>query len=324
MALPRPPAARPNPNMAATPTRTTSRDPRFVAAGEALTDFIRTGPDTWISRAGGSDWNVARVVATLGIPSAFAGSVSMDRFGDELAELSREAGLDQRFLQRVGKAPLLAMVHETSPPAYFFVGSDSADLAFQPSLLPSGWLDHAEWLHLGCISLAREPLAQKLLRMLDAAKAAGRKISFDPNYRNIMTEGFDPTLRYVAERADAIKVSDEDLRGLFRTDDVAGGLARLRGFNASAPILLTRGAAGAEMHVGSRVLHQPPPAINVVDTVGAGDASVGGLLYSLMMQPHADWDVHLRFAVAAGSAACLQAGAVPPALSSVNALLKKM
>lgn len=78
------------------------------------------------------------------------------------------------------------------------------------------------------------------------------------------------------------------------------------------------------MHVGSRVLHQRPPAISVVDTVGAGDASVGGLLYSLMTQSQADWDVHLRFAVAAGSAACLQAGAVPPALSSVNALLKKM
>jgi len=310
--------------MPATRSRPDSRDPRFVAAGEALTDFIRTGPDTWMSRAGGSDWNVARVVATLGIPSAFAGSVSMDRFGDELAELSREAGLDLRFLQRIGKAPLLAMVHETSPPAYFFVGSDSADLAFQPSLLPEGWLDRAEWLHFGCISLAREPLAQKLLRMLDAAKSAGKKISFDPNYRSIMTEAFDPTLRYVAERADAIKVSDEDLRGLFRTENVAEGLARLRAISPSAPILLTRGADGAEMHVGSRVLRQAPPVIRVVDTVGAGDASVGGLLYSLMTQPHADWDVHLRVAVAAGSAACLKSGAMPPALSSVNALLGKM
>jgi len=310
--------------MATAHKRPDSRDPRFVAAGEALTDFIRTGPSNWMSRAGGSDWNVARVVATLGIPSAFAGSVSLDRFGDELAELSREAGLDLRFLQRVGKAPLLAMVHETSPPAYFFVGSDSADLAFQPSLLPEGWLDRVEWLHFGCISLAREPLAQKLLRMLDAAKAAGRKISFDPNYRSIMTEAFDSTLRYVAERADVIKVSDEDLRGLFRTDDTSKGLVRLRALNPSAPILLTRGAGGAEMHVGSRVLRQAPPAIGVVDTVGAGDASVGGLLYSLMTQSDADWDVHLRFAVAAGSAACLQSGAVPPALSSVNALLQKM
>ncbi|HEX7810412.1 MAG TPA: carbohydrate kinase [Burkholderiales bacterium] len=301
-----------------------SEFPRFVSAGEALTDFIRTGPDAWISRPGGADWNVARVVATLGVPSAFAGAVSTDRFGDELARLGREAGLDPRFLQRIGKAPLIAMVHETSPPAYFFVGSDSADLAFQPALLPHGWLDHAEWLHFGCISLAREPLAGKLLRLLDAAKAAGRKISFDPNYRNIMTEAFDATLRYVAQRADVIKVSDEDLRGLFRTDDAAEGFAGLRELNPGAPILLTRGAEGAELHAGSKVLRQAPPAINVVDTVGAGDASVGGLLYSLMTRPDAGWGEHLKFAVATGTAACLHAGAVPPTLSSVTGLLRKM
>lgn len=289
-----------------------------------MTDFIRTGPDSWISRAGGADWNVARVVATLGIPSAFAGAVSTDRFGDELAELSREAGLDLRFLQRIGKAPLLAMVHETAPPKYFFLGSDSADLAFEPSLLPDGWLAEAEWLHFGCISLAREPLSRKLLRMLDAAKAAGRKISFDPNYRNIMTGAFDSTLRYVAERADVIKVSDEDLRGLFRTNDVTEGFTRLRELNPSVPILLTRGAEGAEMHVASKVLRQAPPGIGVVDTVGAGDASVGGLLYSLMTQADAGWDLHLRFAVAAGTAACMQAGAAPPTLSSVTGLLQKM
>lgn len=305
-------------------SNTSSTFPRFVSLGEALTDFIRTGADTWLSRPGGSDWNVARVVATLGIPSAFAGAVSADRFGDELARLGGEAGLDPRFLQRVGKAPLLAMVHETSPPQYFFVGSDSADLAFQPSLLPDGWMARAEWLHFGCISLAREPLAGKLLRTLDAAKAAGRKISFDPNYRNIMTAAFDSTLRRVAERADVIKVSDEDLRGLFRTADVAEGFARLRELNPAAPILLTRGAEGAEMHVGADVLRQAPPRIDVVDTVGAGDASAGGLLYSFMTRPAADARSHLKFAVAAGTAACLSAGAGPPTLATVESLLRRM
>lgn len=310
--------------MPSSPSTLNAAFPRFVALGEALTDFIRTGDESWISRAGGADWNVARVVATLGIPSAFAGAVSTDRFGDELARLGAEAGLDPRFLQRIGKAPLLAMVHETSPPRYFFVGADSADLAFQPSLLPDGWMARAEWLHFGCISLAREPLAGKLLRVLDAAKAAGRKVSFDPNFRNIMTEAFDPTLQHVAQRADVIKVSDEDLRGLFRTDDVAEGFARLRRINPNAPILLTRGGEGAELHVGAEVMRQAPPHIAVVDTVGAGDASVGGFLYSLMARPDAGWVAHLKFAVAAGTAACLQAGAVPPDPTSVTALLGKM
>lgn len=54
-----------------------------------------------------------------------------------------------RFLQRAAKPPLLAMVHQTNPPRYSFVGEDSADLAFDPALLPPDWLLHAEWdVHL--------------------------------------------------------------------------------------------------------------------------------------------------------------------------------
>ena len=105
---------------------TTPRAPRFVSAGEALTDLIRQQDGYWLARAGGAPWNVARVISALGIPSAFAGSVSRDNFGDEIATLSRESGLDMRFLQQHDKPSLLAIVHETSPPQYYFIGADSA------------------------------------------------------------------------------------------------------------------------------------------------------------------------------------------------------
>jgi fructokinase len=298
--------------------------PRFVSAGEALTDFIRVDADRWLSRPGGADWNVARVVATLGVPSAFAGSISLDRLGDDLAGLSQAAGLDMRFTQRVAKTPLLAMVHETTPPQYFFIGENSADLAFEPGLLPQGWLQAVEWVHFGCISLARDPLRTKLLGLMDQVKAAGKRVSFDPNFRNIMTQAYDETLRYVASRADVIKVSDEDLLGLFRVDDPAEGFRRLRAINPTAPILLTRGAEGGELHVSGTVLAQRPPSIDVVDTVGAGDAAIGGLLYSLMATPEAGWAAHLRFSVAAGAAACLRAGATPPTLRLVRQVRERM
>src|SRR5215470_17361685 len=162
--------------------------PRFVSAGEGLTDFIRMGPDRWLSRAGGADWNVARVVATLGLPSAFAGSVSLDRFGDELTALSDAAGLDLRFTQRSAKPPLLAIVHEASPPQYFFIGQDSADLALDPGLLPRGWIDRVEWVNFGSISLRRGPLPRRPVRRLDDEKAGGKRVSYDPNIRNDITE----------------------------------------------------------------------------------------------------------------------------------------
>lgn len=295
--------------------------PQFVAAGEALTDLIRTGPDSWTSLVGGSTWNVARVVARLGIRSAFAGAVSRDVFGEALAAANAAAGLDPRFLQQVARSPLLAIVHQTNPPSYFFVGDDSADLHFDAALLPTAWQHRVRWVHFGGISLARAPLAGKLLAMAADLKAAGVKISYDPNFRALMDERYDATLRQMTALADVIKVSDEDLQGLFRCDDADAAFAELRAMNPAATYLYTQGAQGARLYQGAAVWQAPAPPIKVADTVGAGDASIGALLYSLMVRPEYDGGGHLRFAVAAGAAACEAAGAAPPDLAAVERLL---
>ena len=298
--------------------------PRFVSAGEALTDLIRQENGYWLARAGGAPWNVARVMAGFGISSAFAGSVSRDNFGEEIAALTREAGLDMRFLQQQDKPSLLAIVHETSPPKYYFIGTDSADLAFDPSVLPRDWIRSVEWVHCGGISLAREPLCSRLIGLLELAKAAGARVSFDPNFRNLMTPAYDTTLARVARLADVIKVSDEDLCGLFRTRDPHRAMAQLKALNPQAVVLLTLGAQGAALHAHGQRLHQTSPPVEIADSVGAGDASIGGLLYSLMLRPEAGWPAHLRRAVAAGTAACLQPGAAPPALAAVEKVLAQM
>ena len=121
-------------------------------------------------------------MAKLEVPTAFAGAVSVDVFGDALHGASVAANLDMRFLQRYAKSPLLAIVHRTDPPAYFFVGDDSADLHFDAALLPEGWRAHCKWVHFGGISLARQPLAGKLVALAEQLKQDGVRISFDPNY----------------------------------------------------------------------------------------------------------------------------------------------
>ncbi|GAB3242274.1 carbohydrate kinase family protein [Chitinimonas naiadis] len=294
--------------------------PRFIAPGEALTDLIRTGPDSWVSKVGGATWNVARVMASLGVPSAFAGAISRDCFGDDLWRASEAAGLDLRFLQRLDKSPLLAVVHETQPPKYFFVGDDAADLHFDPALLPEGWMQGARWAHFCGISLARPPLAGRLVALAGTLKAAGVKISYDPNFRVLMDERYDATLQQMTRLADVVKVSDEDLAGLFRTEDIDAAFATLRDWNADATYLYTRGGEGASLHQQAQHWLCRPPKIEVVDTVGAGDASIGGLLFSLLQWPERDGGEHLRFSVASGAAACLAAGATPPTLAGVETL----
>lgn len=298
--------------------------PLMLCAGEALTDMIHQGNEQWVSRVGGSVWNVARALAALGERTAFAGAISCDRFGDALWSASAEVGLDLRLLQRVERSPLLAVVEQGEPPRYFFIGDDSADLHFDPAALPEGWSSQLRWAHFGGISLAREPLASTLVALAERLKAQGVAISYDPNYRNLMDARYTPVLHRMAALADVIKVSDDDLRGLFPGMELDAALAQLRAFNPAALCLLTRGGQGASLLRGAQRADARAPKVNVVDTVGAGDASVAGLLHSLARYPGRSLQAHLHAALAAGSAACMQPGANPPPAAAMHEFFEQL
>ena len=298
--------------------------PSMLCAGEALTDLLHQGEDRWVSRVGGSVWNVARALAALGEPTAFAGAVSRDHFGDALWRASEAAGLDLRLMQRVDRAPLLAVVERGEPPSYFFIGNDSADLHFDEQALPAGWSQGLRWAHFGGISLARQPLAERLVALAERLKRQGVAISYDPNYRTLMDAAYTPTLRRMAALADLVKVSDEDLLGLFPGVAPDESLRQLRAMNPSALCLFTRGGAGASLLRGEQRCDAQAPRVDVVDTVGAGDASVAGLLHSLASHPERALQDHLHAALAAGSAACQHAGATPPSREAVDRLYEQL
>jgi len=296
---------------------------RFVVFGEALTDFIQETPGAWRSVPGGSCWNVARCAARLGVPTGFAGAVSRDPFGDDLHRLAGEAGLDLRYTQRLAKSPLLALVVSKDPPQYFFVGDDSADLNYDLAALPPGWLEQAECVHFGCISLVRQPHAARLVALAQQVHAAGRRLCFDPNYRNLMGPGYRPTLQRLAAIADHIKVSDEDLAGLFPELDHEGAVRALRALAPQADLLLTRGAAGLTLLSGGRAHFQPAYPVAVVDTVGAGDATMAGWMTSLLQTPGAPPERHLAFAAATAAVVCGRRGAYAPTAEEVAAVLAR-
>jgi fructokinase len=306
--------------------------PALLVFGEALTDLIRVpdsaacpGDDSrhWVSRAGGACWNVARVSAAMGVPTGYGGAISTHApFGTELLALSREAGLDERYLQAVDAPPLVAVVHRHDPPAYFFLGEGAADLAFDPAALPAGWQDAARIAHFGCISLVREPLASTLLGLADQLHARGVRISFDPNLRNLMGPTYFDTFSRMARLATWLKLSVEDLRGLYphRTD--ADALADIRRIAPQASVLLTDGERGMHLFTpDGATFTQPAFPVDVADTVGAGDATIGGWLASLSREPEAPTSTHLRRAAAAGALACTRTGAHAPDWGAVESLI---
>lgn len=299
--------------------------PHFIAFGEALTDLVRTGPDRWRSACGGAPWQVAIALSTLGQLSAFAGAISSDPFGADIWQASQDAHLDMRFIQQLPRPPLLAVTHELDPPRCFLLGQDSADLHFRPEGLPAGWARSLRWAHFGSLGLVREPLAGRLLALAQALKAEGRLISYEPNFRSPpMEASYDDTLEQMCRLADVIAVSEADLRGLFRVHDYRSGLAQIVAWNPNTWLLLTRGEVGADVRAtlfhGVEECSGLPPYVDVVDTVGASDVAMAGLLDSLMRDAGASAERHLRWALAAQAAACTAPGFAPPRPALVAAL----
>jgi fructokinase len=178
-------------------------------------------------------------------------------------------------------------------------------------------------MHFGGIRLAREPLASRLLSLAEAQRAGGGHISYDANFRrSVDTARYAPTFERLCRLADVIKLSDEDLRGLMPGLDAEAALRRVRSFNARAWLLYTEGAAGASLITSEGRWRAAAPPVAVVDTVGAGDASIAGLVASRVLRPQAGAATHLAFAVAAGSAACQTEGVHPPLRAAVQSLMQ--
>lgn len=295
------------------------RFPKVVVFGEALTDLVQTKPGQWQGYPGGAPWNVARTLSRLGVPTAFAGSISLDRLGDEIKAQSEAAGLDMRFIQRVDADPLVAIVPSSHPPRYFFAGE--ADLHFETTRLPEGWIDAAEICHFSCISLARQPLADKLLDVAHLAQQKGKLISYDPNWRNLMDSRYrEVTYPAMLKLANLIKLSDEDLRQIYPGLSEHQALMEMRRVNPVADILFTRGVHGMVLFTADSVVEQPALPVTVADTVGAGDASMAGWLASRFLHL-AEPQSRLRFSAACASVSCTHPGAYAPNRAEVEGLI---
>ena len=137
-------------------------------------------------------------------------------------------------------------------------------------------------MHTGSIAATLEPGAddvEMLLRELEPTAI----VSLDPNIRPPLLPDHDDVARRIERLiglADVVKVSDEDLVWL-RPEESAEAVAD-RWLNAGAAlVVVTRGAEGSTAFARSGRLDVPAPPTTVVDTVGAGDSYMSGLLAGL-------------------------------------------
>jgi len=308
----------------------------IVVAGEALIDLApRDG--LLLPLAGGSPYNVAVGLGRLGRDTLYLGGLSTDAFGQLMAERLDADGVDLSLAPRFEGPSTLAVVHldDEGRATYGFyldgTAAASVDDAHLPAL-PSGAALHVS---LGAIGFAHEPTGRALAALL-RREAGARLTSLDPNVRPLVFEqagGVAPYAGMVDEVVaglDLVKVSDEDLEQLHPELDGWHAVARRWADTGPALIVVTRGPDGAvALTADGREVPVPGERVEVVDTVGAGDAFTSGLLDWLDREGIADRaalaaldDVALRSALVharrVAAITCTRAGSDPPRADEVE------
>jgi fructokinase len=268
--------------------------PEVVCLGEALVDLVSLRGGVGLDRApafrkaaGGAPANVAVGVARLGRRAAFLGAVGDDPLGRfVLAELRRH-GVDVRSTVRVAdRQTALALVALGAQGArdFFFHGTRPAHLGLRLTRAMRRRIRAARIFHFGSISLLADPGRRATLAALREARAASVFCSYDPNLRPDLwpdARAARRWLRAVLRGADCVKVNQEELRFLTGEVDVQRGLRALTRMGPSL-VIATLGARGCAYAGRAGEGRVPGFPARAVDTTGAGDAFVAGLLAGLL------------------------------------------
>jgi fructokinase len=308
-----------------------------VVFGEALVDLLVDFPSDSVTSPGvspvpgGCGLNLAVGLARLDCPVSFIGGLSRDAFGRFLAGRMQAAGVG-----------LSASVTSTQPtrlvtvtcgpdgePYYSFYGGQTADL--EPPA-PHAMANDTRTLAVCSYPSLFAPGLEACLSLAHAQ--SNRLVSFDPNIRPGLIddpEGWRTGFEALSGVSHIIKASMADLRALWGDgcDELAWARRMLawreESREESGPVLivLTDGARGARLINTAGMIAMPAPRVDIVDTVGAGDAFHAALLAGLAERgldapaALAACDLSalepvLAQAVLAGTLTCMRPGADPP------------
>ena len=255
----------------------TSRAPqRALVIGEALIDIVERDGQTIGEHVGGSPLNVAVGLARLGRSVDFLTHIGNDARGRRIADYVKSSGAKLVSGSTTADHTPTALVTLDEGGKAQYVFDIDWDLSGTPEVGPP------LVAHTGSIATVLEPGCRATAALLDAYHLSAT-ISFDPNVRPALIDDEEQArgrIDRLVERCDVVKASDEDMHWIDpnRTPEQ---VARTWLGLGPAIVAVTMGERGAFAMCAAGVARVPARRVDVVDTVGAGDAFMTGLIDAL-------------------------------------------
>ncbi|KAI3764490.1 hypothetical protein L2E82_14499 [Cichorium intybus] len=325
--------------------RERKKSPQVVCFGELLIDFVPTVSGVSLAEApgfkkapGGAPANVAVCISRLGGFAGFLGKVGDDEFGRMLANILKENNVNNsgmRFDKQARTALAFVTLRADGEREFMFFRNPSADMLLTEAELDTDLIKKSTIFHYGSISLIEEPCKSAHIAAMKIAKKAGCILSYDPNLRLALwpsPEAARKGIMSIWEEADLIKISEDEIVFLTGGDDpYDDNVVLTKLFHQNLKLLIvTEGPNGCRYY--TKDFHGKVGGVKVkcVDTTGAGDAFVGGLLYNLASNIQLFKDEKklrdaLEFANVCGAITVTERGAIPslPTKEAVDKKLKE-
>ncbi|TFW15796.1 sugar kinase [Duganella callida] len=288
-----------------------------VALGEAMVEFNQAKSSEPVYRQGfGGDTSNAVIAASRqGARTAYLSRVGEDHFGRMLLDLWQKEGVDTGAVACDAQAPtgLYFVNHGSQGHAFSYLRAGSAASRMQPQTMDLRPAQRTRWLHVSGISQAISASAcDTVFAAIGIARAAGARISYDPNLRLSLW----PLARARATICATIALTDlflpslDEAVTLAGTDDIPAIFAWCRAHGART-VVLKAGPSGAwYAGQGDAPRLMAARVVEAVDATGAGDCFDGSLLARLAAGDSlAD---AVRYANTAAGLSTLGHGAVAP------------
>jgi ribokinase len=255
---------------------------RVVVLGDVMVDVVARlsgpvapgsdSPARVAFQGGGQAANTAAWLAVAGARVALVSRVGADAAGrdavDELGALGVETRLAVDSERPTGTCVVLVAPdgeRTMFPDAGANGGLAAADL-------PDDLFEAGDHLHVAGYALLRDGSRNAALAAVERARAARMTVSVDPSSAALLSEG----LRRLGKEVDLVVPNELEAEALTGVPDPAAAAGVLA--ESFAEVVVTLGEVGALWTDGSELVRVAAPAVDVVDTTGAGDAFAAGLL----------------------------------------------